>query len=70
MSDFKENAIEMDFLNNLVCRLCLKEVHDLIEIFSEQGTRLNIPTIIRQHILWYEVSCVSNFLQDSMMGKF
>lgn len=49
----------MDLLSN--CRLCLKEFNDLIEIFSEQGTRLNIPTIIRQHILWCEVRIFRNF---------
>lgn len=42
-------------INDNNCRLCLNKFEKFIEIFDEQGIRLDIANILSKHF-WFEVS--------------
>lgn len=38
----------------MICRLCLKEFENIINIFDDNGQELNVAEIVGKHF-WFEV---------------
>lgn len=39
----------------MICRLCLKDIEDVLNIFDNNGQDLNVAAVVGKHF-WFEVN--------------
>lgn len=47
-------------MNLAICLVCLEKNEEFIDIFSEEGNRLDIKAIVAQHF-WFQVKIKKKF---------